>query len=178
MHLSTRTTRSLGLAAVAMLTAWLCTGCEATHRASPLITDYDPADGQAEVDFWHGLAEQPVLTNNDMVHGLVELAQGHDPLDSYDERVAWLKDQGLLSKGFDAPADQAATRGTAAQVIAGILDIKGGITMRMLGPHPRYALRELIYLRIMRPSTPQQGMSGIQFVGIVGRAQDFDGRVP
>jgi hypothetical protein len=153
-------------------------GCQSTRHASPMITDYDAGDQAAELDFWHGLAEQPIATNNDAMHGLIELAHGSDPHRGYEQRVAWLKSQGLLATSFDRPADEAVTRGTVAQILCHVLEINGGITMRLIGPHPRYAVRELVYLEIMRPGTPQQALSGIQFVGIVGRAQDFDGRIP
>ena len=162
----------LGLAMLAAV------GCETTHRASPLITEYDQANAEAELDFWHGLAQQPITTNNDAFHGLIELAHEQDPAGSYEERVGWLKGEGLLDDSFDAPADAAVKRGTVAQVIARILKIKGGVTMRLVGAHPRYATRELVYLDIMEPGTAHQSLSGIEFVGAVGRARDFDGKVP
>jgi len=153
-------------------------GCETTRRASPLVTDYDEQNAQAELDFWHGLADQPVTTNNDAFHGLIEFDQGADANRSYEERVAWLTEQGYLDRGFTGEADEAVNRGTVAQILARMLEIEGGLTMRLVGAHPRYATRELVYLEIMRRGTAQQGLSGIQFVGLVGRAHDFNGRVP
>lgn len=163
------------LLAMAMMVMF---GCETTRRASPLITEYDQADARAELEFWHGLAEQPVTTNNDAFHGLIEMANGTDPYNSYADRVNWLKDNDLLYDSFDGEPDEAANRGTVAYILVNALEIKGGVTMRVFGNHPRYATRELIYLEIMRKSTPQQGLSGIEFVGLVGRAQDYDRKVP
>jgi len=154
------------------------TGCDTTKRASPLVTDYDEQNAEAELDFWHGLADQPVTTNNDAFHGLIEFDQGVDPNRTYEDRVAWLSEHGYLDPGFAGEADEAVKRGTVAQILARMLDIDGGLTMRLVGAHPRYATRELVYLQIMRRGSAQQGLSGIQFVGLVGRAHDFNGRVP
>lgn len=153
-------------------------GCQTTRQASPLITEYDQADARAELAFWHGLAAQPITTHNDAFHGLIELARGEDPFAGYEQRVQWLKEQKLLDEGFQAPADAAVTRGTVAQVLVNILDIDGGLTMRLFGAHPRYATRELVYLDIMERGTNQQALAGIQFVTIIGRASDYQGVVP
>lgn len=148
-------------------------GCQNSQYASPLITEYDQANTRAELDFWHGLAEQPVTTNNDALHGLIELAHGSDPAGTYEERIAWLAERGYLDWNWYRPPDQAVTRGTVASVLCRILDIKGGLTMRVIGPHPRYATRALIYRDIMDQGTPQQGLSGIAFVGVMGKARDY-----
>jgi hypothetical protein len=61
-----------------------------------------------------------------------------------------------------------------AQILCRILDIKGGVTMRLIGAHPRYALRELTYMEIMPTnSSPQQGLSGIEFVGVINKAEAY-----
>jgi hypothetical protein len=54
-----------------------------------------------------------------------------------------------------------------------VLSIKGGLTMRVFGPHPRYAERELEYAGLFPPSSPQQVFSGAEFLGIIGRAEDY-----
>ena len=176
--------RTLFTATLLILAAFLAVGCEGTKTASPLITNYDQANATADLDYWHGLADQPITTNNDAFHGLIELAApgsspgNADTCKTYDERVAWLKDHQYLDASFDRPADEAARRGTVAQIICRIKKIDGGLTMHVLGANPRYATRELVYLRIMHPGTEQQALSGIEFVGIIGKAQDYEGVIP
>ncbi|MBS3821546.1 MAG: hypothetical protein KGY81_07275 [Phycisphaerae bacterium] len=159
-------------AAAAVVSLAALGGCQSTQYASPLVTEYDRADAGGELDFWHGLAEQPVTTHNDAFHGLIELAHGSDPTLTYEQRIAWLCERGYLDWGYYRPHDQAVTRGTVAQVICRILRIEGGLTMRLIGAHPRYATRELVYREIMAPGTAQQAMSGIAFVGVIGKARD------
>ena len=45
--------------------------------------------------------------------------------------------------------------------------------MRLFGMHPRYAVRELEYASVFPPSSPQQTLSGAEFLGIIGRAEDY-----
>jgi hypothetical protein len=45
--------------------------------------------------------------------------------------------------------------------------------MRLFGPHDRYAVRELQYAGVYPPSSPQQTFSGQEFLGIIGRAEDY-----
>ena len=157
-----------------MLAVLLCGfGCARTTVTDGLPLDHEPGDISAEMSYWHDLADRPVTTNNEALHGLIVFAEGADPNKTYDERVMWLKERGHLSADFDGAADAAAERGRIAQVLAGMMDVKGGLTMRVLGPHPRYALRELVHLEIMKPGSAQQGLPGIEFVGIVSRAEQF-----
>ena len=45
--------------------------------------------------------------------------------------------------------------------------------MRMFGPSPRYATRELRYIGLFPQSSPQQTFSGPELLGIIGRAEDY-----
>ena len=47
------------------------------------------------------------------------------------------------------------------------------MTTTLFGPTPRYAVRELMFLNVYPPSTPNQSFSGNEFVGIIGRVEDY-----
>ncbi|QNN23446.1 hypothetical protein HED60_14565 [Planctomycetales bacterium ZRK34] len=149
------------------------TGCQRTIVEDELAVNYAADDVDAELNFWHGLADKPITSNDEALHGLILLAEGKDAAQSYDQRIQWLKQRNWIEGSFDRPADEAVTRGTVARVMCHILGIDGGLTMRVLGAHPRYATRELVYLNILPPSSEQQGMSGIQFMGMVSRAEAY-----
>ncbi len=53
-----------------------------------------------------------------------------------------------------------------------MLNIRGGWAMHVFGDTQRYALRELVYLGIFPPSSPQQTFSGSEFVGVIGKIDD------
>jgi hypothetical protein len=45
--------------------------------------------------------------------------------------------------------------------------------LSVLGPTPRYATRELQYIGVYPPSSPEQVFSGTELVGIMGRVEDY-----
>ena len=53
-----------------------------------------------------------------------------------------------------------------------IMDIKGGLTMCLLGPSPRYCTRELVYLEIIPNRTENQSLSGLEFIELVSNIED------
>lgn len=161
------------LIACLAVTVMMACGCRRTQRASPLITEYDHANDTAELDFWHGLADEPITTHNDAFHAFIIFANQHDPNPTYEERVAWLKEKGHLDAGFFGEADEALDYGTLARALVSILNIEGGLTMQILGPHPRYALRELIFIEMIPPHSMQQAVPGIDFLGIIAKAERY-----
>lgn len=147
--------------------------CSATPVTdSPIVVDHAPGDVDAEMAYWHGLTERPTVSNNEALHGLILFINQSDPADDYDGRLAWLRENGYLSIN-PGGGENATTLGTLAHILAQMLKVEGGLTMRIIGPHPRYALRELIYLRVMTPGSSQQGISGIDFVGLLARAEAY-----
>lgn len=148
-------------------------GCARTMIAERARTDYAPADGMAEMDFWYALPGRIAVSNDEALHALVLLEDsGHMPR-GYAERVAHAKARGWVPESWDEPAEAAVQRGTLARAIVRVCGIKGGVIMRVFGPVPRYALRELVYLGIMPSSTENQTISGLDFLGVVSKAQDY-----
>ena len=84
-----------------------------------------------------------------------------------------MKSRKLLPDDFNEPGDTAAHKGALAVAIMKILQEKGGVTIRLFGNSPRYSTRELMFLNIYPPSTPNQVISGNQLVGIIGQVEDF-----
>ncbi|HEX3358881.1 MAG TPA: hypothetical protein VHS31_18025 [Tepidisphaeraceae bacterium] len=154
------------------LTLLLC-GCASTPTEKSVLTQLSSTPNTTDLDFWHTLSSSPVATNDDAFHALLLYLDGTDSSTTYDERVATLKQRNLLSTNFTGAADQAIERGTLAVSLVKILDLKGGLTMRLFGVSPRYALRELEYRHIYPESSEQQLFSGAEFVGVIGRVEDF-----
>jgi hypothetical protein len=148
-------------------------GCQTARVERPLTTELGGNDPESQLEFWHRLAEQPVTSNDDAFHGLLLFLGGEDPAADYAGRVQALKARGLLPQNFNQPATQAVDRGTLAVAVAKTLGIRGGWAMRLFGPTPRYATRELVYLDLYPPSSPNQTFSGAEFLGIIGKAEEF-----
>jgi hypothetical protein len=157
----------------AMMLILLLTSCESAHVAQPLTHTITGDDADAQLEFWHQLAEQPITCNDDAFHGLILYLDQSDPNTDYVSRLAALKSRGLLPHDFNRPGDEAVTRGTLAVAIANALKIKGGMMMTLAPDWDRYATRELVFLELYPPSTPNQTFSGAEYVGIIGRIEDY-----
>ena len=159
----------------AMLAVSCQPGCSPTLIKTPMTqataSIKDPLSAQLE--FWHGLTDQPVTCNDDAFHGLLLFLDGNDPSSTYADRVAALKTRKLLPSSFNSPANVPVQRGTLAYAFVQALHIQGGWVMTVFGPSPRYATRELEDMNLYPRSSPEQTFSGSEFVGIIGRAEDY-----
>ena len=148
------------------------TGCQTARVDRPLSQQLGGNDPNEQLEFWHQLADQSVTSNDDAFHGLLLFLDGQDPAADYAGRVQTLKSRRMLPQKFDQPAERAVDRGTLAVAIVRALDIKGGLTMRIIGPTPRYAVRELVFMELYPPSSPGQTFSGVEYLGIIGKLED------
>lgn len=151
----------------------LLTGCHQAHVTEPMPKEVMANDPDAQIEFWHRLTDQPVCSNDEAFHGLLLYLDNQDTATSFEERVQILKSRKLLLSNFNQPADAAIQRGTLAVALCQALKIKGGVTMRVLGPSDRYASRELQFMGLFPPGSPQQTFSGNEYVGIIGRIEDY-----
>jgi hypothetical protein len=172
----TRSGTLFAAACASMLLAMTCCGCQSSSSAragKPLSAELARNDEDAQVEFWHELTDELVTTNDHAFHGLLLYVDGKDDSADYAARVATLKSRKMLPKKFDEPATAAVRRGTLAVSIMRLLGERGGVTTTIFGPTPRYAVRELMFINVYPPSTPNQSFSGNEFVGIIGRIEDY-----
>jgi hypothetical protein len=150
----------------------LVSGCHTAKVAQPLTGKLSGNDPDSQLEFWHTLATRPVTSNDEAFHGLLLYADGQDPANDYAGRVKTLKSRKMLPANFDRPADQAVERGPLAVAICRALEIKGGVLLRLTGAQ-RYAVRELQFMDLYPPSGPNQTFSGSEYLGIIGRMEDY-----
>ena len=147
-------------------------GCE-TITTEPLTVAHGGEDMESQMEFWHALPEQAVTSNDDAMHALLLVFDETDPHGGYESRRDALVARGWLGGNFDEPGNVAVSRGTLARMLVSALEIEGGLTMQLLGPSPRYALRELQYSWIFPASAEYQTFTGDQFLSMVGRIEDY-----
>jgi hypothetical protein len=148
-------------------------GCHTPRKGETVTKDLAGSEPDAQVNFWHSLTDKPVTSNDEAFHALLLYVDGKDDSADYQARVAALKAKKMLPAGFYEAADAAVRRGTVAVAIIQVIQNKGGVTMHIVGPRPRYAVRELMFLNVYPPSTANQAFSGNEFVGIIGRVEDY-----
>jgi hypothetical protein len=157
-----------------MLLVMLTYGCQSVHKpGKPLAAELAGSDPDAQVNFWHSLVDQPVTTNDEAFHGLLLYVDGKDDAADYAARVNTLKARKMLPAGWNEEPTDAARRGVIAVALMRVMKERGGITTTLLGPTPRYATRELMFMNVYPSSTPNQTFSGNEFVGIIGAVEDF-----
>lgn len=144
-------------------------GCARTSVDSSLVArDELRAD---ELEFFAQLDTQPIVTNDDALHALFLFATGEDPHETYEQRVDAARLKGWIPLHDTPPATESVSVGTVAVALTRITGVRGGVTMRLLGPTPRAATRELIFLDVLPDRTEWQALSGAEFVEVLGRAE-------
>lgn len=171
MRIGLKTSSRVLVSAALLLGVSGCYGPRTTEP--PLVGEFGKSDIESQLDFWHRLNAYPMTSHDDAFHGLLLYVDGKDDSADYAGRVAQLKRLKMLPANFDRPADEAITRGTLAVAIVRTIKLRGGVALTMLGPTPRYAVRELQYVGLYPPSSPNQTFSGAEFVGIIGRMEDY-----
>src|SRR3982751_6238412 len=105
------------LAHAALLTCLIVAGCKTAKVAEPLTDKLGGNDPDAQMEFWHTLAERNLTSNDEAFHGLLLYLDGEDGAGDYAGRVKALKAKGLLNADFNQPSDQAIQRGVLAQTL-------------------------------------------------------------
>lgn len=127
---------------------------------------------EAELDFWDELATRPVVTNNDALYGLLLVSGEENPPDSYEGRLAAARAREWVGEKQSPPINESAMVGMISVAVCDILEVKGGVTMHLLGPSPRYCTRELIYLEYIPRRTENQSLSGLEFIDLLSRVEE------
>lgn len=172
MSSSTRVGRCFFFGAAAAIA--LAAGCARTVVEQSVVDL--PGMQQDELAYWEAIESRFVVSNNDALHALILLADGADDSVDYEARIAKARARGWV-KGRPGPANESAQIGIVAVGICQILEIKGGLTMRLFGPSPRYCTRELIFLELLPPRADTQAITGLELAELIGRAsQVIEGR--
>src|SRR3954452_15473962 len=95
----------------------IAAGCHNARVAEPLTGKLGGNDPDAQMEFWHTLAERNLTSNDEAFHGLLLYLDSSDPAGDYAGRLKAMKDRGLLDAGFHQPSDQAVQRGVLAQAL-------------------------------------------------------------
>ncbi|MEM8882612.1 MAG: hypothetical protein AAGD14_00915 [Planctomycetota bacterium] len=133
--------------------------------------------GKDELDFWDAVATVRAVSNHDALYALL-LTYEIDPGADYAARVAMAKKRGWIREKDTLPEKETARTGWIAKAVCIESGIKGGVTMRVFGARERYAVNELNYRRWLPDLTPQQAMTGLQLIALLGEAEDDNTGAP
>lgn len=160
-----------GLLAALLLTAMA--GCHRTTVEQSMLERH-PSELD-DFDFWDGLAEEPVVSNDDALHALILMEDGRDPNTDFEGRMTVAREKGWLAgtAGTLEP-NESASVGVLSVAGCRILGIQGGLTMRVFGDSPRYCTRELNAMGILPGLTPNEAMTGLEFITFIDALEERD----
>lgn len=148
--------------------------CKPYVMTNSAVEQFPKAD--QEIDFLAAVEKMPAVTNDDALHAFLMLQDGDDRSADYDARRA----EGVRRRWIDAGAlpnpREAAKVGWMATAGCRVMEVKGGLTMHLFGPIPRYATRELVYMEILPLRTENQILTGSEFVDYLNRLGRLAGR--
>jgi len=158
---------------------------EASKPEAEAAKPETPAAPPAEVipasdaEFFAELGYKAVATASDAARVMVILvSEGKELGGNFAACKAYLGEHGVLPDGWlDAAAAEAPlTKGRLGTLICKALGIKGGLWMRLVGPVPRFALHECVYLELMVGGAEYAHVEGGELVGVIDRADRFRAR--
>ncbi len=151
----------------------LNTGCDLFQRTSVEQSILQAHPGSMDdFDFWDALADQSVVSNDDALHSFILIEDGTDPSPDFQARMALAAQKGwLIGTPTSLEANESATVGLLSVAACEILGIEGGLTMRLMGPSPRYCTRELSSMGMLPGLTPNEALTGLEFIAFVGNIE-------
>ncbi len=130
------------------------------------------AEVVSDAQYLFELSNKKYCSTDDAYRGMLYLIDGNDTSKDFQERTARLVMHGVANKGWTHNPNATATKGKVAYMLVRALEIRGGVMYNITNGSPRYALRELIHKRIIVGGTESSKLSGAEYVGILGRADD------
>lgn len=148
-------------------------GCLGPRKQPPTV---DPA-GMSDDAFQAYLAGVPFVTVGEAYRAMLILADGEDTCKTHEERAAKLESRGIARAAWKLNPDDVVDAGSVSYMVVKICQIHGGVNSHLfaswgLGDR-RYAMRELVYRKMLDDSADYQAMGGDRLVGLMARAGDL-----
>lgn len=161
--------RNIGIWIGTLLIVGACS--RTTLKQSHSAADPSRSDEFARMDFWDAVAKERAVCNRDALRALL-LQFDLEPGDSDEKAIATARQRGWIRDKDELAPLETARVGWIAKAVCIETGVKGGVTMRLLGPRERYAVHELNYRGWLANMTPNQAVSGIQLMALLGAAED------
>lgn len=166
------------LSACGLAAALLClVGCGSGQISNAHATLPASEDSATFID---RVASQDEVALNDAFRGVLMLMDGEDRHRTFADRVAALKDRGVIDASWDLDAQTPVTRGQYAYMIHQASNMPDCVMTLVAGPSERYCLRELQYRGVMATGAPYAQINGLEYVSVLRRANVYmdTGKVP
>ncbi len=156
-----------------LLLLLLAVACARTTLKSSVAAEHGGTDEFAELDFWEGISEAKLVTNQDALHAMLLSVEQAQAGADYTAEVRRARERGWVKESWNKPANETAQTGLIARAICIEYDIEGGVTMRVLGPRPRYAVHQLTWLGLLPTRGTKEALSGLELIALLSNVEDF-----
>jgi len=142
-------------------------GKKPVAKGAPLLPD--------DTVYLFEMALRKVTYGYDLCKTIVILKGVENDYIGLDSQVRYLKEQNYLPKHLEDTFDpmKPLRRGVTAFVLLRVLDIKGGIFLRVFNESERYALKELLYEGIMSSGNVNEIIGGDELASAITRAVNY-----
>jgi hypothetical protein len=127
--------------------------------------------------YLHYLAGVPLVTVDEATRAVLILADGEDPFETYEERIAELQDRDVVRAAWGLQADHVIDKSTFAYMLFKVCQLPPSVNTVLLGSwglgDRRYALREAIFAGLLSYGTEYEEMTGGEFVAALARADAY-----
>lgn len=125
------------------------------------------AGSQAQdIEYTRGLMKKKEVTVGDLSFVFYSLLGKEKTVKEASEAAGALVEKGWMPKKWAKDLGEEASLGEACYLICKVLEIRGGMMMRILGYTRRYCYRECVQRRLVRGNGPHSRLSGRDLLGI------------
>jgi hypothetical protein len=132
-----------------------------------------PSGGRTDTSFLRKLLKKDQAGFGDGIRAAWILLKGADEEMDFSKRREELIRLGIVPADWTYTEDTPLTKGMVSYLIVKVLDIKGGVTMRIFGCSERYALRECAYLGLIVDGPKSKYVTGGELLGVMARSEKY-----
>lgn len=146
---------------------------EAPSSSQPAVKlqEMDPID----LIYFTELVGKNIAFRYDICKVVAILMGIEDEYISLDSQITFLNEKKFLPKkvATNFEPTQPLRRGLTAYIFCRVLEIDGGVILRLFGISERYALTELVHQGIMAPGNKNEIISGEELISILMQAANY-----
>lgn len=142
----------------------------ATSRPSVKVTAADmyswgPGAAAQQLEFYDEVESREIVAHDDVLHAALLFGRGASA-PTFAQRIALAREQGWVDRSFSRPPHEAATVGEVSQIMARVMGLDGS--------SPQAGVASLSQAGVLPEGlTAHQGISGRQFLALLGRSYDW-----
>jgi hypothetical protein len=126
---------------------------------------WGPGAAVQQLEFYDEVETRDVVAHDDVLHAALLFGRGSSA-PTFAQRAALAREQGWVDRSFNRSAHEAATVGEVSQIMARVMGLDGS--------SPQAAVAALGETGVLPEGlTAHQGISGRQFLAVLGRSYDW-----